>query len=358
MTGPLLSVRDLRTHFHTNDGTVRAVDGIDFDIHPGETVCFVGESGSGKTVACESITRLVSIPPGDITGTIHFDGDDLTELPTETLRKHRGNRVAHVFQNPQGALDPVYTVGAQLLEAIQFHRDESDAVARQRAVELLDRVGIPEAASRIDEYPHEFSGGMKQRVVIAMALAADPDILIADEPTTALDVTTQARILDLLNELKRERDMAILFVTHDLGMVAEMADRVIVLYAGKVMERGDVYDVFEQPAHPYTQALFRSLPRRGTQPEPIGGTFPSMVGPPDGCRFHPRCPYAGEECKTGNQPPLKAVSDDSNWGVSCVFYDDDHDQSVVHEDGRASASMSAGRSGPRAESEQTDGGKQ
>ena len=358
MTGPLLSVRNLQTRFHTNDGTVRAVDGIDFDIHRGETVCFVGESGSGKTVACESITRLVPIPPGDVTGTIHFEGDDLTELPTEALQNYRGNRVAHVFQNPQGALDPVYTIGTQLLEAIQFHRDESDAVARQRAVELLDRVGIPEAASRIDEYPHEFSGGMKQRVVIAMALAADPDILIADEPTTALDVTTQARILDLLNELKQERNMAILFVTHDLGVVAEMADRVIVLYAGKVMERGDVYDVFEQPAHPYTQALFRSLPQRGTQPEPIGGAFPSMVDPPDGCRFHPRCPYANEECKTGNQPPLKAVNDDSNWGASCVFYDDDHDQSVVHGDDRASASMSAGRSGPRAEPEQTDGGKQ
>ena len=357
MTGPLLSVRDLQTHFHTDDGTVRAVDGIGFDIHPGETVCFVGESGSGKTVACESITRLVSIPPGDIAGTIHFDGTDLTELPTETLQKYRGNRIAHVFQNPQGALDPVYTIGAQLLEAIQFHRDETDAVARQRAVELLDRVGIPEAASRIDEYPHEFSGGMKQRVVIAMALAADPDILIADEPTTALDVTTQARILDLLNELKRERDMAILFVTHDLGVVAEMADRVIVLYAGKVMERGDVYDVFGHPAHPYTQALFRSLPRRNTQPQPIGGALPSMIDPPNGCRFHPRCPHAVEECTTGEQPPLEAVSDDSDRVASCVFYDDDHDQSVVYEDISAGAPMEEVRSDPRANSERTDGGE-
>ena len=357
MTDPLLSVRDLHTHFHTSEGTVRAVDGIDFDVRSGETVCLVGESGSGKTVACESVTRLVPTPPGNITGTIRFDGGDLTELSTKTLRQCRGDRIAHVFQNPQDALDPVYTVGTQLAEAIQFHRDESKSTARQRVVELLDRVGIPEAASRIDEYPHEFSGGMKQRVVIAMALAADPDMLIADEPTTALDVTTQARILDLLHELKRERGMAILFVTHDLGVVAEMADRVLVLYAGKVMERGHVYDVFKRPAHPYTQALFRSLPRRNSQSEPIGGTLPSLIDPPDGCRFHPRCPYAIDDCKTGNQPPFETVRDDSDRVVSCVFYDDDHDQSAVDEDVSASATMDGARSGPQAESERADGGK-
>ncbi|WP_049996293.1 ABC transporter ATP-binding protein [Halococcus sediminicola] len=358
MTDPLLSVHDLRTHFQTSEGTVRAVDGIDFDIHSGETVCLVGESGSGKTVACESITRLVPTPPGDITGAIRFDGGDLTEMRTKTLRRYRGDRIAHIFQNPQDALDPVYTVGTQLAEAIQFHRDESKSTVQQRAVELLDRVGIPEATSRIDEYPHEFSGGMKQRVVIAMALAADPDMLIADEPTTALDVTTQARILDLLNELKRERDMAILFVTHDLGVVAEMADRVLVLYAGKVMERGHVYDVFESPAHPYTQALFRSLPRRNTQPEPIGGTLPSLVDPPDGCRFHPRCPHAIGDCTAGSQPPLEAVSDDSDRGASCVFYDDDHDQSVVDEEVRTSATMGGARSDRQVESERIDGSNQ
>ena len=357
MTGPLLSVRDLRTHFHTSEGTVRAVDGVDFDIHSGETVCLVGESGSGKTVACESITRLVSIPPGEITGTIRFGDGDLTVLPTKKLRKYRGDRIAHVFQNPQDALDPVYTVGTQVIEAIRFHRDDSESAARIRAIKLLDRVGIPEAASRIDEYPHEFSGGMKQRVVIAMALAADPDLLIADEPTTALDVTTQSRILDLLNELKRERDMAILFVTHDLGVVAEMADRVVVLYAGKVMERGDIFEIFEQPAHPYTQALFRSLPRRNSRPEPIDGTFPSMVDPPNGCRFHPRCPHAVENCSTGAQPPLESVSDDSDQAVSCVFYDDEHDQSTVHEEVGASVAMDGVRSEARDESERTDGGE-
>ena len=357
MTDPLLSVRDLHTHFRTSEGTVRAVDGVDFDVRSGETVCLVGESGSGKTVACESITKLVPTPPGNISGRIRFDGGDLTELSTKTLRRYRGDRIAHVFQNPQDALDPVYTVGTQLREAIQFHRDESDFEARQRGIELLDRVGIPEAASRIDEYPHEFSGGMKQRVVIAIALAADPDMLIADEPTTALDVTTQARILDLLNELKREHDMAILFVTHDLGVVAEMADRVLVFYAGKVMERGHVYDVFKRPSHPYTQALFRSLPRRNTQPEPIGGTLPSLIDPPDGCRFHPRCPHAIEDCTTGNQPPLEAVSDDSDRVASCIFYDDEHDQSIIRENSATNATVTGAQSETRVESERTDGGE-
>ena len=358
MTDPLLSARDLRTHFHTGDGIVRAVDDIDFDIYPGETVCLVGESGSGKTIACESITRLVSIPPGEIRGTVRFDGENLTELPTKKLRNYRGNRIAHVFQNPQGALDPVYTVGAQLVEAIQFHRSASESASRKRAIELLDQVGIPEAASRINEYPHEFSGGMKQRVVIAMALAADPDLLVADEPTTALDVTTQAGILDLLNELKRDRDMAILFVTHDLGVVAEMADRVIVLYAGKVMERGTVFEIFEQPAHPYTRALFRSLPRRDKQPEPIGGTFPSATDPPAGCRFHPRCPHAVADCTTGDQPPLESVTGDSNQVVSCIFYDDEHDQSVVQDEARAGVSTSTSQSErQQTERERTDGGE-
>ena len=359
MTDPLLSVQNLRTQFHTHEGTVRAVDGIDFDIHPGETLCLVGESGSGKTVACESITRLISIPPGEISGTIRFGGGDLTVLPTKKLRKYRGDRIAHVFQNPQDALDPVYTIGTQVIEAIQLHRNDSESAARKRAIELLDRVGIPEAASRIEEYPHEFSGGMKQRVVIAMALAADPDLLIADEPTTALDVTTQARILDLLNELKQERDMAILFVTHDLGVVAEMADRIVVLYAGKVMERGSVYDVFEHPAHPYTRALFRSLPRRGDQPKPIGGTLPSTLNPPEGCRFHPRCPHAIEDCTTGTQPPLKPVGDDSDQMVSCVFYDENHDQSIV---GTGVDAVEAPRriqsDGQQQNWERTDGGEE
>jgi peptide/nickel transport system ATP-binding protein len=332
-TDPLLSVETLRTHFHTDEGTLRAVDGVSFDVHPGETVCLVGESGSGKTVACESITQLVPMPPGEIVeGGIIFDGEDLTNRSPSQLADVRGGRIAHVFQNPQGALDPVYTVGAQLVEAIQLHRDISKGGARERAIELLDRVGIPDAQSRIDEYPHEFSGGMKQRVVIAMALAGEPDLLIADEPTTALDVTIQAQILDLLTDLKIERDMAILFVTHDLGVVAEIADRVIVFYAGRVMERGSVYDVFRKPAHPYTQALFRCLPGQGEHRETISGAFPSATDPPDGCRFHPRCPHAIDECSISEQPPLEPVGDSEDHTAACVFYGERHDASVVRKD--------------------------
>jgi peptide/nickel transport system ATP-binding protein len=237
VSDPLLSVTDLRTHFQTDEGTVRAVDGVSFEVTAGETVCLVGESGSGKTVACESMTQLLSMPPGEIvSGRVEFDGEDLTERSPRQLSDVRGGRIAHVFQNPQGALDPVYSVGAQMVEAIQLHKDVSESVARERGIELFDRVGIPEAGARFDEYPHEFFGGMKQRIVIAMALAAEPDLLIADEPTTVLDVTTQAGILDLLNDIKAEREMAILFVTHDLGVVAEIADRVVVMYAACVLD--------------------------------------------------------------------------------------------------------------------------
>ena len=324
MTEPLLSVEDLQTQFDTEDGTVRAVDGVSFDVKPGETVCLVGESGSGKTVACESITKLIPQPPGDITGgAVNFDGEDLTELSGKALRQYRGGRIGHVFQNPQGALDPVYTVGDQLIEAIRLHRDVSKSAARERAVELLDRVGIGDVSERIDDYPHQFSGGMKQRVVIAMALACDPDLLIADEPTTALDVTIQAQVLRLLDELQEERGMAMLFVTHDLGVVAEIADRVVVMYAGKVMETGDVYQVFEDPSHPYTRALLDCLPGRGRALETIGGTLPDPTDPPDGCRFHPRCPHAVAECETGDQPDFQDVG--GEHGVSCVLHDETHD---------------------------------
>jgi peptide/nickel transport system ATP-binding protein len=328
---PLLSIENLRTHMHTDEGAVKAVDGVSFDVHRGETVCLVGESGSGKTVACESITKLIPMPPGEIVdGRITFDGHDLTDRPPNGLHDVRGGRIAHIFQNPQNALDPVYSVGAQLVEAIQLQQDVSKGVARERAVELLDRVGIPEAATRVDDYPHEFSGGMKQRVVIAMALAGEPDLLIADEPTTALDVTIQAQILDLLNDLKAERDMAILFVTHDLGVVAEIADRVIVFYVGKVMERGSVHAIFKTPAHPYTQALFQCLPGQGDQRETIGGSFPSATDPPAGCRFHPRCPHAIEACTANEQPPLEAIDGDADHVAACIFYGEAYDASDVY----------------------------
>ena len=298
---PLLSIRDLRTVFHTDDGLVRAVDGVSFDVGRGETVCIVGESGSGKTVTGESITRLLRIPPGEVAGgEIVFDGRDLTTLDDETLRSLRGDRIAHVFQNPQGALNPVYTVGWQIVEAIQLHDDVTREAARDRAIDLLDRVGIPEATRRFDDYPHEFSGGMKQRVAIAMALATNPDLLIADEPTTALDVTIQNQILSLLDDLQTEFDMSVLLITHDLGVVAEVADRVVVMYAGKVMERGGVFDVFERPSHPYTRALLDCLPGRGDGAASIGGRLPSPIDPPAGCRFHPRCEYAVDACREGD----------------------------------------------------------
>jgi peptide/nickel transport system ATP-binding protein len=341
---PLLSVRDLRTQFHTREGIVRAVDGVSFDVHRGETVCLVGESGSGKTVCCESITGLLSTPPGEIaSGAIDFDGRDLAALSETQLREIRGDRIAHVFQNPGNALDPVYTVGAQLIEAIRLHREVSKSTARERTISLLDRVGLPKPAARIEDYPHELSGGMKQRAVIAMALSADPDLLIADEPTTALDVTIEAEILRLLKDLQRERELAILFVTHDLGVVAEIADRVVVMYAGKVMERADVYDLFERPAHPYTQALLRSLPETPGATEPIGGSPADPLRPPDGCRFHPRCPHAIADCATGDQPP-PFLPPDTRTGngnetgttvadqrASCVFYDGEHDASTVRD---------------------------
>jgi peptide/nickel transport system ATP-binding protein len=334
----LLSVRDLRTYFDTDEGVVRAVDGVSFDVRRGETVCIVGESGSGKTVACESITKLISIPPGRIAaGEVRFDGRDLTAMSDGQLESIRGDRIGHVFQNPQGALNPVYRVGTQIAEAIRIHRDVSRKDARARAIELLERVGIPEATARVDDYPHEFSGGMKQRVVIAMALAADPDLLICDEPTTALDVTIQAQILRLLNELKAEYEMSIVFITHDLGVVAEIADRVVVMYAGKVMERGTVYELFEDPAHPYTQALLDCL--LGTEREltAIEGSPPQPTDPPEGCRFHPRCPHAIEDCRVGDQPPLTPVSDGNGHEASCVFYEEGYDASIVRRGDPAAA---------------------
>jgi peptide/nickel transport system ATP-binding protein len=299
-----LRVSELETRFRTDEGVVRAVDGVSFSVRAGETVCLVGESGSGKTVASESITRILRSPPAEIAAdSIYFKGRDLAALSDRELRAVRGGEIAHVFQNPQGSLNPVYSVGWQLVEAIQLHSEAGRREARERAVELLDRVGIPEATARFDDYPHEFSGGMKQRVVIAMALAAEPDLLIADEPTTALDVTIQAQILRLLADLQREFDMAVLLITHDLGVVAQVADRVVVLYAGKVMERGSVYDVFESPAHPYTRALLACLPGRGERSQPIGGTLPDPTAPPPGCRFAPRCPHAVDACTGGGQPP-------------------------------------------------------
>ena len=323
----LLSASDLTVTFEADRGSVRALDGVDFAVERGETLCLVGESGSGKTVACETLTRLLPSTAA-AGGTVRFDGRDLLTVSEREIRGIRGDRIAHVFQNPQGALDPVYTVGEQIAEAIRIHRDTSKSAARTRAVSLLDRVGIPDPAERVDEYPHEFSGGMKQRAVIAMALATDPDVLVADEPTTAVDVTTQAGILELIRELQAERGMAVVFVTHDLGVVAQVADRVVVLYAGKVMERGSVGDLFDDPAHPYTEALLDCLPRRGRAPEPIPGDFPDPSDPPDGCRFHPRCVHAVDECRAGGQPPVVPAGAPDHV-ASCVHYGEGGDPGVL-----------------------------
>jgi peptide/nickel transport system ATP-binding protein len=324
---PVLSVRDLSVEFDTYDGTVRAVDGATFEVAPGETVCLVGESGAGKTVTCEAITGLIPTPPGTITdGTASFDGMDLLTVTEETLREVRGDRIAYVFQHPGDALDPVYTVGRQLVEVIRYHDDASESSAKKRAVDLLDRVDIANPARRLEDYPHELSGGLRQRVVIAMALANDPDLLIADEPTTDLDVTVEAQILDLLKELQADRDMAVLYVTHDLGVVAGIADRVVVMYAGEVVERARVDRLFGRPAHPYTQALLESLPGHGDL-SPIPGSHPDTTDPPAGCRFHPRCPQAVAECSEGDSPDLHDAEDETR--AACVFYRSDRDDAVV-----------------------------
>ena len=341
MTDKLLSVTNLQTRFHTDDGTVRAVDGVSFDVDRGETVCIVGESGSGKTVASESITRLVQSPPGEIDAdSVLFDGRDVLSLNDNQLQSIRGGKIGHVFQNPQGALNPVYTVGWQITEAITLHRDVSDETAREHAIDLLDRVGIPEAATRFDDYPHEFSGGMKQRVVIAMALSSEPDLLIADEPTTALDATIQAQILRLLSDLQEDFDMGILLITHDLGIVAQIADRVVVMYAGKVMEQGDVYEIFENPSHPYTRALLACLPGRGNETRAIGGSLPSATDPPDGCRFHPRCPHAIDSCRNDDQPALVPADGDPDHTVSCVYYQPGKDPSIIKNDANIESEVS------------------
>ena len=320
---PLLELDGLRTYFFTDIGTARSVDGVSYAIHAGETVGVVGESGCGKSVTALSIMGLIPRPPGKIVdGAIRFKGRDLTKLSDKELRDIRGNDIAMIFQEPMTSLNPVYTVGDQIIEAILIHEEgTTQQEARRRAIEMLSKVGIPSPEKRVDEYPHQMSGGMRQRVMIAMALACGPELLIADEPTTALDVTIQAQILDLMNQLQRETGTAILLITHDLGVVAETCDRVVVMYAGKVAEYTDVYRLFERPAHPYTEALFSSLPdidgARGELPT-IPGMVPSAVAFPEGCRFRARCRYATEVCTT--EPPIEEI--DPGHFVACHHVDE------------------------------------
>jgi oligopeptide/dipeptide ABC transporter ATP-binding protein len=307
---PLLEVENLRTYFDTDAGVVQAVDGVSFHVSPGETLGIVGESGCGKSVTALSLMRLIAEPPGRIVegSSIRFRGtngvEDLAAASEKRMQQIRGNDIAMIFQEPMTSLNPVFRIGDQIIEPLRKHQRLSKADARRRAIELLNLVGIPAAEQRVDDYPHHLSGGMRQRVMIAMALACDPKLLIADEPTTALDVTIQAQILDLLQRLQRELGMGIILITHDLGVVAETCDRVIVMYAGQVFEEGPVDDVFHDPQNPYTEGLLRSIPqltRDDARLAVIPGVVPSAAAWPDGCRFHTRCPYAWE--KTEHEPP-------------------------------------------------------
>jgi peptide/nickel transport system ATP-binding protein len=319
---PLLRVEDLHVEFSTEDGVVKAVDGIDYELGKGRTLGVVGESGSGKTVAAMTILGLTRSQGARISGRILFEGRDLLSLDEAELRKVRGNEIAMIFQDPSTALHPLYKVGSQLVEAVKAHQDTTKAQARARTIELLGLVGIPDPDRRVDDYPHEFSGGMRQRAMIAMALANEPKLLIADEPTTALDVTVQAQILALLERLRGELGMAIVIVTHDLGVVAEMADVIAVMYAGRIVETAATEALLSRPEHPYTWGLLRSIPTldgpRVEQLVPIPGSPPSLIDPPSGCHFHPRCAYAQPE-HARIDPELLPLPADPAHKVACLL---------------------------------------
>jgi oligopeptide transport system ATP-binding protein len=311
--GTLLQVRNLKTQFHTEEGIVRAVDGVSYDVEEGETLGLVGESGCGKSVSALSILRLIPNPPGKIVdGEIIFEGEDILKMDEEEVRHIRGNRIAMIFQEPMTSLNPVLTIGRQLTEALELHLKMDGSAARKRAAELLEMVGIPAAASRLNDYPHQYSGGMRQRVMIAMAMSCNPKLLLADEPTTALDVTIQAQILEIMARLSRELGTAVVIITHNLGVVARYADRVNVMYAGKVVETAAAPELYANPRHPYTIGLLKSVPRldqgRKDRLVPIEGVPPDLVNPPAGCSFAPRCAYKIDKCLT-EEPPLMSAGD-------------------------------------------------
>jgi peptide/nickel transport system ATP-binding protein len=319
---PLLEVEDLRVHFETDDGIVKAVDGISYTVQRGQTLGIVGESGSGKSVSSLTVMGLTRSRNARISGTVRFNGRDLLGASDEEMREIRGDDIAMIFQDPLSSLHPFYKVGAQIAEAVLSHRDVSKAQAWDRAVEMLSLVGMPDPRKRADSYPHEFSGGMRQRAMIAMALANDPKLLIADEPTTALDVTVQAQILELIERLQSEFDTAVVIITHDLGVVAEMADEIAVMYAGRIVEQADALTIFEAPQHPYTWGLLGSIPRldsaRDEELVPIPGRPPSLINLPGGCSFHPRCPYVREAHKRVD-PTLEPVGPSGGHKVACLL---------------------------------------
>ncbi|RPI30544.1 MAG: ABC transporter ATP-binding protein [Chloroflexota bacterium] len=317
--GTLLELKDLRTHFHTPEGTVYAVNGVSFDVAEGETLAVVGESGCGKSVCMMSFLRLIPIPPGEIvSGAARFNGADLLKIPDPDLERIRGKEIAMIFQDPMTSLNPVLTVRRQITESLHTHLGMSQAQASERALSLLEAVGIPDPTRRLDDYPHQFSGGMRQRVMIAMALSCNPRLLIADEPTTALDVTIQAQIIELVIQLREQMHMAMIWITHDLGVVAGLAERVIVMYAGLIVEEASVYDLYEDPRHPYTLALLAALPRadrrRDRRLKSIPGAPPNLLSEPRGCPFAPRCEYACDRCWVEN-PALVSVA--PNHKVAC-----------------------------------------
>ncbi|MGX2994732.1 ABC transporter ATP-binding protein [Streptomyces sp. JNUCC 64] len=307
----LLDVRDLRVEFRTRDGVAQAVNGVSYTVDAGETLAVLGESGSGKSVTAQAVMGILDTPPGRITGgEVLFRGEDLLKLKEEARRKIRGAGMAMIFQDALSSLNPVLTVGEQLGEMFRVHRGLSRKESRARAVELMDRVRIPAAEERVTQYPHQFSGGMRQRIMIAMALALEPDLIIADEPTTALDVTVQAQVMDLLADLQREFTMGLILITHDLGVVADVADKIAVMYAGRIVETAPVHDIYKAPAHPYTKGLLASIPRldqKGRELYAIKGLPPNLTRIPSGCAFHPRCPMARDICRT-DEPPLAEVS--------------------------------------------------
>ncbi len=321
---PLLEVDDLHMHFFTRDGIVKAVDGVTFTLEAGQTLGVVGESGSGKSVTALSIMRLVPEPPGKVvSGDIRFKGESILTLSERDQRALRGNRIAMIFQDPMTSLNPVYRIGKQIAEPLRIHKNLTKNEAWAAAVELLRQVGIPQPEQRARQYPHEFSGGMRQRAMIAMALACGPDVLIADEPTTALDVTIQAQILDLMQEIQEQSESAIIMITHDLGIVADMADHILVMYAGKAVEFGTADDVFYHPLHPYTLGLLESLPRHDVDEKgalcPIKGLPPSLIHLPAGCPFHPRCEFAQSVCRS-RQPALVEIA--PGHSSACHFASD------------------------------------
>ncbi len=306
----LVELRNLKTYFYTEEGVCKAVDGVDFEIYPGETLGVVGESGCGKSVTSLSVMRLIPEPPGRIVdGEILFKGKDLTKLNQAEMRKIRGNEISMIFQEPMTSLNPVFTIGDQIAEAIIIHKHVSRKEAMEQAVDMLAKVGIPLPEQRVKEYPHQLSGGMRQRVMIAMALSCNPELLIADEPTTALDVTIQAQILELMNSLKDKFNMSIMMITHDLGVIAEISDRVAVMYAGKIVEYTDVKTLFDEPKHPYTWGLMNSIPRMDKEVKrltAIPGIVPSSLDFPEGCKYNTRCPLADEKC-IAEEPEIKEV---------------------------------------------------